>query len=81
MINALFEELDESELADNKSIEDTINEIVGNGRATRSNKNLSQAEQEFLTKAIQKVHNTLDGHFGVKRTTDLLTKFSSTTCQ
>ena len=75
MIELLFEELDELELTENKNIEDTINEIVENGRSTRSNKNLSQVEQEFLTKAIQKVHNTLDGHFGVKRTTDLLTRF------
>ena len=46
-------------------------------KSLRSNKRLNQEETDFILSAIRQVHNTLDGHMGVKRTTDLLNRYIS----
>ena len=55
-----------------------INAMIKETESKRSNKRLNAEETKFIMAAIEKVHNTLDGHMGVKRTTDLLNRYITT---
>ena len=73
IIAAMMEAVEEMDVSKDHS--EFLNALSEEKGSSKSNQRLNKEETEFLMAAISKVHNALEGHMGVKRTTDLLNRY------